>query len=109
MGALPPCPRDLPHLRQDSWDAGMKSSPRIPAPESALELRLRRALPSAQVRISVSEIAPGKVKGCLLAAHINRPTNGSGKCADSNPLVTPNGFSPFMMPFIISSAWGGTY
>src|SRR5579863_6372292 len=52
MGALPPNPRDLSLSRQDSW-TGRRAAARhlgIPAPESALGLRLRRALPSAQVR-----------------------------------------------------------
>src|SRR5450631_4870599 len=52
MGTLPPNPRDLSLSRQDSWTerrAALALSG-IPAPESALGLRLRRALPSAQVR-----------------------------------------------------------
>jgi len=52
MGALPPNPRDLSLSRQDSWteEADYTCHLGIPAPESALGLRLRRALPSAQVR-----------------------------------------------------------
>src|SRR5580765_4692513 len=52
MGALPPNLRDLALSRQDSWTerrAALALS-EIPAPESALGLRLRSALPSAQVR-----------------------------------------------------------
>ena len=52
MEALPPNPRDFALSRQDSWTERRASarSLGIPAPESALGLRLRRALPSAQVR-----------------------------------------------------------
>jgi len=51
MEAPPPNLRDLALLRQDSWPGGRaRLAPGIPAPESALGLRLRRALPSAQVR-----------------------------------------------------------
>ena len=52
MGARPPNPRDFTLCRRDSWTA-RASWPRsggIPAPESALGLRPRRALSSAQVR-----------------------------------------------------------
>ena len=52
MGALPPNPEIFALSRQDSW-TGRRARARasgIPAPESALGLRLRRALPSAQVR-----------------------------------------------------------
>src|SRR6266446_8013116 len=51
MGALPPNLRDLALSRQDSWTERRAAlALGIPAPESALGLRLRRALPSAQVR-----------------------------------------------------------
>ncbi len=52
MEALPPNPRNLSLLRQDSWTQ-LASATRhlgIPAPESVLGLRLRSALSSAQVR-----------------------------------------------------------
>ena len=51
MEAPPPNLRDFALLRQDPWTGGRTAfAPGIPAPESALGLRLRRALPSAQVR-----------------------------------------------------------
>jgi hypothetical protein len=53
LGALPPNPRDFTLLRRDSWTARASwSRPGgIPAPESALGLRPRSALSSAQVRL----------------------------------------------------------
>jgi len=51
MEALPPNLRGFALSRQDSWTGGRAAlAPGIPAPESALGLRLRRALPSDQVR-----------------------------------------------------------
>jgi len=45
LGAPPPIPRDLPHSRQNGEFLGADfAAPAIPAAESALELRLRRAL-----------------------------------------------------------------
>jgi len=52
MGALPPNPRDFSLSCQDSWTAraSLARPCGIPAPESALGLRPRIALSSAQVR-----------------------------------------------------------
>ncbi len=52
LGALPPNPRDFTLSRQDSWAArtSLARSCGIPASESALGLRPRSALSSAQVR-----------------------------------------------------------
>jgi NAD dependent epimerase/dehydratase family len=49
LGALPPNPRDLPHSRQNDGAETDGPPPLIPAPESALGLRPRRALSSAPV------------------------------------------------------------
>src|SRR5579863_9615515 len=75
MGALPPNPRDLSLSRQDSW-TGRRAAARhlgIPAPESALGLRLRRALPSAQVR----SVYQGRVYKSLAVytKNLTRPTS----------------------------------
>jgi len=53
LGALPPNPRDFSLSRRDSWTARASwTCPcGIPAPESALGLRPRSALSSAQVRL----------------------------------------------------------
>lgn len=50
-GLRPQTPGIFPLCRQDSWEAGASAAPtrRIPAPGSALEVRPRRALSSAQV------------------------------------------------------------
>jgi hypothetical protein len=48
-----PEPRDLSLLRQDSWITGARTPPLNPGPDAALELRLRRALPSTQASISL--------------------------------------------------------
>src|SRR5260221_10877576 len=50
LGALPPSPRDLSHSRQnDGARRQIARPPLIPAAESALGLRPRSALSSAQV------------------------------------------------------------
>src|SRR5579883_466857 len=52
IGGSAPNPRDFTLYRQDSLGAGTSCarSRRIPAAESALRLRLRRAVPSARVQ-----------------------------------------------------------
>jgi hypothetical protein len=56
MGALPPNPRDFTHSRQDylAQRRWLRHPRRIPAAKSALELRLRSALSSALVLLSLS-------------------------------------------------------
>ena len=49
MGALPPNPRDLSHSGQNVYEGGSQPPSAIPAAESALGLRPRSALSSAQV------------------------------------------------------------
>src|SRR5258708_2480774 len=49
LGALPPNPRDLSHSGQNELRRRLTPPPAIPAAESALGLRLRSALSSAQV------------------------------------------------------------
>ncbi len=49
VGALPPTPRDLSHSGQNVYEGGSQPPPAIPAAESALGLRPRSALSSAQV------------------------------------------------------------
>ena len=50
LGALPPNPRDFPLCRQNGfWGSGLRRPRPIPAAESALGLRPRIALSSAQV------------------------------------------------------------
>ena len=49
LGALPPSPRDLSRSRQNDRRRRPQPPPAIPAAESALGLRPRRALSSAQV------------------------------------------------------------
>jgi hypothetical protein len=64
MGALPPSPRDFALYRQDSLEAQrrrLRHPRRIPAAKSALELRLRSALPSALVLLSLPRLHPSLV------------------------------------------------
>ena len=49
LGALPPNPRDLSHSGQNDLRRRLTPPPAIPAAESALRLRPRSALSSAQV------------------------------------------------------------
>ncbi len=49
LGALPPNPRDLSHSGQNELRRRLAPPPAIPAAESALGLRPRSALSSAQV------------------------------------------------------------
>jgi hypothetical protein len=49
LGALPPTPRDLSLAGQNDYGGGNAPRPAIPAAESALGLRPRSALSSAQV------------------------------------------------------------
>src|ERR1700719_3476315 len=76
MGALPPNPRDLALSRQDSWTERRAAARHlgIPAPESALGLRLRRALPSAQVR-SVYQGCKVRKSVAVYTKSLTRPRN----------------------------------
>jgi transposase len=84
MEALPPNPRDLSLSRQDSWTerrAALAISG-IPAPESALGLRLRRALSSAQVR--------SVYQGCKLkkkCSRLHKKLDASGEFLEAHPKV----------------------
>ena len=73
-GSAPKPPRFIA-LRQDSWSerASCARPLGIPAPESALGLRLRRALPSAQVR-SVYQGQHGKKNLAVYTKHLTHPS-----------------------------------
>jgi hypothetical protein len=96
LGLCPQTPGIFPLCRQDSWEAGASfaRTRSIPAPGSALEVRPRRALSSAQVAsgyqtgiLSTSEITRRTMKNKenpQRRLDLTLPSHGSDECHDRN-------------------------